>query len=306
MSSGIKYKPISQQNDHVDGLAFNHLNTPTNRPNSDEHGKKEAGETVAFLHIPKTAGSSLITILEREFDQRSIFYTNKGINPYDGIEIFKSLNVDEQNSFDLVSGHFARFTLKYIKKSWRAFTILRDPVSHQQSWYYYIASSPTHLEHEKVKNMSFEEWVVERKDSNPQFYHLAELDFDNQLCRTPKAGFDFKGIEDPQYVFDSYKKNINKSLAFVGTQNRFDESLLLLADIFGWETPYYETKNTTQHPGRRETISDELRSIIREYQPLDCLLYDHFSANLERQIASGGEAFKERVQWFKSFKNYKA
>ncbi len=41
-------------------------------------------------------------------------------------------------------------------------------------------------------------------------------------------------------------ENIEKHSSFVGLLEQFDESLILLQDIYKWRTPFYKTQNKTK------------------------------------------------------------
>lgn len=111
--------------------------------------KKIESHRIAFLHIPKTAGSSFNSIFSRI--TRKIHTTHSTNNP---------IGIHEAN---LVTGHFGYSDLASLDAT-HTFTILRDPIARIISLYRYGRSKvfgwPAD---DPVCHLDFEQWVSSRE-----------------------------------------------------------------------------------------------------------------------------------------------
>ena len=91
-------------------------------------------ELLAFVHIPKTAGTSLVAALKKEFPaERVLNCTN--------VEILKAQSAREiRRDYDFVHGHFGMMDID--GKATRYATVLRDPTHRILSLYNYWRSQP--------------------------------------------------------------------------------------------------------------------------------------------------------------------
>ena len=89
-----------------------------------------------FLHIPKTAGSTLHRIIERNVEPHECFTT---ASPFaSAVERFGSLPEWRRNLLRIVKGHMYFGVHNHLQREARYFTVIRDPVSRVISEYNYI------------------------------------------------------------------------------------------------------------------------------------------------------------------------
>ena len=82
---------------------------------------------------------------------------------------------------------------------------------------------------------------------------------------------------------DQAKENIEKHYLAVGINEKFDESILLIANKLGWKKqPYYRIQNLNKS-NRPTSVSDEDLEIVKQYNQLDIELYEHQLAVFEEQ-----------------------
>src|SRR6266581_2281326 len=107
-------------------------------------------EALIFLHIPKTAGTTLNRIIEWHYNPLSIFT----IAPY-GIrataERFKTLSEQRRRRFRVVRGHLFYGIHEFLPQGATYITLLREPAARFLSSYYFILRRPLHPLHRKLK-----------------------------------------------------------------------------------------------------------------------------------------------------------
>lgn len=103
-----------------------------------------------FTHIPKTGGTSF---------KESVIKPNiypEHIYKFLGLRKFLSANLDE---FEYIEGHYPYGIHFFTKRSCKYLTILREPLDHAISYYYFIRqceySTYRHPLLDMVKSMSF-------------------------------------------------------------------------------------------------------------------------------------------------------
>jgi hypothetical protein len=86
---------------------------------------------VKFLHIPKTAGTSIRFFLSR-------FFLARHICPAVNYNQFQALSIEQLRSFRMFSGHFPWSALDKIEGPSFTFCVLRQPVARIISFYFFL------------------------------------------------------------------------------------------------------------------------------------------------------------------------
>jgi hypothetical protein len=199
---------------------------------------------ISFVHIPKTAGTSFIVLLDRFFQAEAIF-------PHQLWREVKQLSPVKNNRYELFRGHFGGGGFKHLTtRPLEYLTILRDPVSLACSTYQYV---------QREQNTRVHDLLKADEMSLAVFINHAETGplVTNRLIRN--ISFDF--IDDPaaQEVFlspqtiDYLQQHIKpkpqpladgdrliraetflRQCRWFGLVERFDESMQLLCFTMGW------------------------------------------------------------------------
>ena len=115
---------------------------------------------LVFLHIPKTGGGTLYTILNKRYEKGKIFDIDSS-NVYKSIEEFKNFSQKRRLEIKLLRGHMPFGLHEYLPNSSEYITLMRGPVDRIISYYYYLIRTPAHYLYDEVisQNMTLEKFV---------------------------------------------------------------------------------------------------------------------------------------------------
>lgn len=230
-----------------------------------------------FMHIPKTGGQTLRGVIKKQYEPTESFRC-----PFMEEKIAE-LPKDFRNRLKFIYGHFLFGTHEYFPKPFTYITLMRDPVDRFISAYYHILRVPTNRWHEKVKNLSLEEFI-DRDDFNLQSEPNVQTRF-------------FCGKEPVS--LETAKKNMAEHFPVVGITELFAESLFLMKKQFGWEKIQYKKKNMGSNRPPKKEISKEVITKIAQKNHLDAELYQYAKKQLEARIHALDRQTKLEMESFK-------
>lgn len=233
---------------------------------------------VIFLHLPKTAGMTIRSILEREYSSSCIY----NIYPEGkfSAESYKALPKNRRKKIKLVCGHFKYGLHEQLEvEKYTYFTLVRNPIDRTISQYYYTKHSKHHPLNPILNSeeMTLQEYVTSGLTK--------QLDNGQTRLLAGEAGYepDFGDCSDD--VLDIAKKNLRESFSVVGTTERFDETLLLLKAVFGWQAmPFYIKKNVSKQRPKRDLLSPDIEAFLTERQKIDLALHAYSNELLDHAI----------------------
>jgi len=277
---------------------------------------------ILFLHIPKTAGLTIVhsllprlyrpdeifstkfTCLAKEDDDHGIGVLDAKLNsaglfsgtrrPNDlwyphSLEMVKTFflrkTAEEQAQVRLIHGAHIVFGLhEFLSRPLSYFTLLRAPVNRVISHYYY---SP-YAQHERLP-----------LDDPGVLEHLAthvEANLQTRLLAGPQ---DPEAPLSPEEMLRRARENL-RACAVVGLTERFDETLLLLKREYGWPMPYYESRNVNKNRPRREAAPAHLLRRIEADNQSDLALYALALELFDAQVRRYGPTFQRDLARFRA------
>ena len=231
---------------------------------------------VIFLHIGKTAGSTLRTILARQYTRQETFQVYP-TRYYDTLDELTSLPAARRSEIRLLLGHVPFGVHEHVPAPATYITMLREPVDRVMSLYYFARRVPEHYLHQPIlrDNLDVERfvsgglsWEMDNGQLRVLTGHLHDIDIGG-CTRT---------------LLDEAKNNVTQHFSAVGLSERFDESVLVTKRRLGWKgLPVYRKRNVTV--GRRTTdrLSKSELAAIRKHNELDGELYEWVSAKFQRE-----------------------
>ena len=243
-------------------------------------------EALIFLHIPKTAGTTLNRIIDWQYSPLAIFT----IDPYRvraTPERLKHLPEQRRRRLRVVRGHMLYGIHNFLPQGATYVTMLRDPVARVLSAYYFVLRRPLNPLHRKLK----------RERLSVQDCLRLFPDRQNLQCRFI-AGTEDTAIEDER-LLEIAKENLTKSFSVVGISERFEESLMLMATTFGWEISFYDSCKVSRTRPQMDPATVEM---IRDHNRLDLELYEFGKALFEQGLQEKGAAVREGLARLRTLK----
>ncbi len=241
-----------------------------------------------FIHIPKTAGSTINGLLKRNFPSESRFYVDPS-NVKDSKNRLAMLSNQERSAIRLLHGHMAfGWHVLLPASSCRYFTLVRDPVERVVSHYSYVRyrSDYTHYLREIVdkKNMSLTEYVesgVCDELNNGQVRLLAGVE---EIVQEPFGASHIPyGSNDSGLLYQALD-NVDRYFDMVGIQEHFEKTLLLMEYRLGLEDIRYVSRNMGHRDYKRVQATPAERAVIESYNKLDLELYRLMARKFRRDM----------------------
>jgi hypothetical protein len=246
-----------------------------------------------FMHIPKTAGTSLRVALESAYPggERMYLYPPADLDGAVAPRDFRSLPEDERHRPSLIVGHFGFGVHQHARQPARYVTMLRDPLDRVVSLYYHYKNhaqatpgSPSVEERRLMRDgaMSLEEWVFDAK--RPAV--------DNGMVRQIAGYRRIPFGECPDSLLTEALEHISSHFDAVLIRARMAESMDILQKLVGARLPPPGRVNV--NPARRplDDLDPAVRRRIRELNRLDHRLFrlmvQRFPSTYEHVMGSDG------------------
>ncbi len=226
-----------------------------------------------FLHIPKTAGTSISAML-------GDIAQNKGMtfqSPFLLDHLEKSSGWKDVN---ILSGHLALLPLKY---DFKYFTIIREPVERLYSYYKHVERDEAHYFNKLLteQNLNFEQWLTHplTKDLNYnlQTRYVTKVPRMSFLSRKTQSKEDWaiqREFENKPFV----KVNLSKALyrlanaEWVGTPKDLESLAIFLSNRYEIDYCPIPKLNTDTTP--RRIFSDSELAAAEPLIGFDMKLYE--------------------------------
>ena len=288
-------------------------------------------ELVVFIHIPKTAGTTVSDVLRTNEPGTSIRVANVfkgggGVVTNPPWERMLS-RLEEEDRAHFATGHVPFGIRDYLPSTWTTHfvTFLREPVDRAVSHYYQQLAMLRNPKRERVARTDTDDApsIAENEDA-PRVTPDTPLDeafFDvryvpdnlqtRMLCGSPVPF----GEVTPT-MLEQAKENLRSAFTVFGLAERFDESLVLLKNRLGYrDILYKDMRRFNPERARGHDMPPQLAEVARRANHLDIELYafacelfdalpDHADPDFQIEVTAlrrariGEEAARPIPAWF--------
>ena len=242
------------------------------------------------LHIPKTGGTTLRDIIQRQYQAEKILMIPKLDESED---ILKEVSTSQINQLKLIQGHLKYGIHNHFHRRAKYFAIIRDPINRVLSTYYYVLSQKNNPQNLSTSNNQMTIYDYVQSGVNPFL-----INGQTQLISGKTGNIDNPIIKSEE-LFSLAKENIANDFLFLGITEMFDETILILKNMLGWHMPYYSIANRTKNKPNYDAVDPTVISFLKEHNQLDIKLYNITKTSLLNKIAEENDIFQNRINKFK-------
>lgn len=241
---------------------------------SDGNITRHPKKPFLFVHVPKTAGSTLSSVFKRNERPSRFLHTWAQPHLYDMPKVAAK---------DTVFGHFRYGLHFYFRRNCTYMTVLREPVDRVVSHYYF------HIQHKKdpghafAMNHTFEEWVRESPSGNNE---------QTRMISGIRSEFNIT-----RKTLDMAKHHLME-MAVVGLTEKYQETLMLLKYIAGFNIVKYRAINKGVKRPKTADVSKKTIELIKKHNWADLELYDLAKEIYDAQVAAMPPAFQKDLDNF--------
>jgi hypothetical protein len=219
-----------------------------------------AEEAVIFLHVPKTAGTTLNRLIEWEYPLFEIYSIDPVFFRWSASHLWR-LPPQRLKKIRMFKGHMLFGLHKILPQPASYISVLRDPIDRVISAFYFMRSYMLHPLYWKFRR---EKWTIED--------FIRRLPRENVQCKI-LAGADYNA-PCTEAIFEQAKENLLRHFSVVGLSERFEESLALMKLRFGWKLSSYSSFNVTRTRPKKHDLSQATLDLVIAKNSFDVALYE--------------------------------
>lgn len=224
---------------------------------------------VIFIHIPKSAGSSLSQVARANYRPEEL---QDHESLADRAQPLADLSESQKAKLKAVIGHYYYGIHEgFPGRDVTHVTMLRDPVERVLSSYYFLKTYPGY---EPVAEMTIKQFI----DSYPESRNLQTLMLSGLKDR------DDQGLFIPN--LERAIQNLNGFRA-VGLTERFEQSVAMIGRALGWSNIEYPRVNVTADKPNSSQVSADDIAYVKKANGLDISLYQRAVEIFQAQVEHG-------------------
>lgn len=225
-----------------------------------------------FLHIPKTAGTSLYQIFAQQYPGARLVTAY----PPFAEGALEEAAVALRNGAEVFYGHMNFGVHRLLGVPGRYLSMLRHPVDRVVSYFNHQRTHP-HAEHHALlsSGIDLQEFVSRR----------VTCETNNHMTRM-LAGYAGTGHLDDRRILEQALRHLREDFVCAGVTEHFNESVAVMAECLGWDfgQPRLMPRANAAPPTDRIALEPHTRRLIERENALDLALYRAVAEDLEHRI----------------------
>jgi len=236
----------------------------------------QTGEKLYFLHIPKTAGTSVSRALFQIAEEKELRMVG-------GVLFDHLADIPDWDESKVLAGHLGLLPLHY---NFEYFTVLRDPLERLYSYFSHVKRDPNHYFNRIVarENLDFLDYLLDQRfhnlNFNMQTRYLSAMprlgDLQGLDVLTPMA-YEFENSSISEISLKQALRTLEKAL-WVGDINNLSELGLFLEKRF--QIPKIDFPFLNLDPRIRKQFSPLEIEAAKPLIELDTVLYQRWRGSI--------------------------
>lgn len=244
-------------------------------------------DQLLFLHIPKTAGTSVHNILHRHFKAKAQVECNVFIHKNDP----DKLPEETRRNLKLLRGHFPFGMHEQLcTGTFEYTTILREPIDRVISHYSYMKVRQAVRTKPGARIM---QGTLEEVCAKGDFIFV-----DNLQTRFLSGETEVPIGNVTSEMMERAWKNLETCFPLVGIQEEFDAYVLMLCDRYSFRYPWYRKQRVNKQRDKVSQLDNRTRAAVAARNVHDLELYRRVKERVMREIAAKGPDFRKRIETF--------
>lgn len=235
-------------------------------------------KALIFLHVPKSAGTTLNRLIEWEYPISQIYSVDPVLFRWSRARLFQ-LPQSRLRTFRVFKGHMPFGLHEKLPQPATYITVLREPVERVISAFFFMSNYKLHPNYWRFRRegWTLEDFVRRSPRENVQSKMIAGADYD-EPCTAE--------------ILAKAKDNL-RYFSVVGLTERFEESLALMKLRFGWKLESYSSFNVTRTRPKQRDLSQSTLDLIAERNCFDVELYTCAAQLFQEQINQNDAEVKQ-------------
>lgn len=232
-------------------------------------------ESVIFIHLPKTAGTTVNRLIEWEYRLSEMYSIDPVLFRWSAAHL-RNLPPERLRKIRMFKGHIPFGLHEILPQPATYITVLRDPVDRVISAFYFMRSYKLHPLYWKMRreNWSLEDFVRNSQRDNVQSKIVAGAVYEEPCTRE---------------IVEKAKSNLRHHFSVVGLSARLEESLALMKLRFGWRLSSYSSFNVTRSRPKKRDLPEATLDLLHQRNAFDIELYQEAEKIMESAVQANAD-----------------